>query len=329
MTEESINTTGGSMDTINGHEQRVEPQALYLGRLSDFKIGNPNGIPSDLEDASAEELEEYAEKAKQALEVVTDEEHYTCIDGRKRLRNADGSQPEVRHSQVGGTGASYGVARNAGASIIDTLHGEPLSRKIDIVEKDVEAKTGVKRSAHLGVCGGVAGEVTDDENIARNPSILNVSEVLVGLPQIQAFTGIAYNQELGDSVRESASETAKELQELNWDGAKYVAGVENDEPRGVEDLEVDDSKFHGHKERALWIVVSEDKNIGPERLEELGLGEAFVWSIKGSRDMARALAGQRGQEGATQALIANFAKHVAVADRLPKNTTPVFLMVAL
>lgn len=324
-------------DTTINHETETKPEVMYLGSLQDLGLGNPNGIPSKLADKSEEERREYGERLIEALDTITDYEHYGCIDGRNCICNADGSQPEIRSRQVGGTGLLVEVALNGEAPIVDTLKtsGDADVRLKDAaktIELDFTAKTGVRRSAHLGGCAGVKGAVSDNKNINQNEAPINVAKALMEIPAVRAHSGLGFTPELGKRVREEAGITTQWLEAQGWDGDVYVEKTQKHEPAGVEDLEVDqeDEKYHGHKENALVIVLSKDgtKTISEQKLKELGLGEAFIFNINASIDMAKAQAGNRAEQGAAQLLIANLGKHAAVADRIASPDTPVYFIVA-
>jgi hypothetical protein len=179
--------------------------------------------------------------------------------------------------------------------------------------------TGFDRSAHLGGCGGANGEVDDNEAINTNPNILAAVKTFMEIPEVREYLGVGYNDELGERIRVNAGKTAQMLKKAGWVGQKYVDSVVETNPRGVEELEVDhdDEKFHGHKENGLAVIIGD---------KTLDVDNEFVWNLKASKEAARALAGQRGEEGYQQALIAEIAKHFAVANRLPGQDTPVFLL---
>jgi hypothetical protein len=297
-------------------ESTKERQGVYIGRLRDLGLGNINGIPSRYADASRDEIQEVAHEKARKLVAVTESNTFACIDGRRCVQNADGSEPAIRYRRVGGTAANYGVARNADASIVDTLSdNDTLGHQIHIVDEQL----GFERTAHLGQCGGANGEVDDNLAIASNPSIMNAVKSIMEIPLVRAYLEVDFNSELGNVVRHNAQMTAEYLQAHGWNGQAYVDGVCEENPHGVEDLEVDqeDEKFHGHKENTLSIII------GDETLPD---DDEFVWNLYTTKKVAERLAGQRGTEGYTQALIAEIAKHVAVANRLPGQDTPILLL---
>lgn len=325
------------MNTATDHEAETKSEVLYLGSLQDLGLGNPEGIPSKLADKSDDERRQYGERLVDALDEITDYSHYGCIDGRNCIHNADGSQPEIRNRQVGGTGLLVEVALNGEAPIVDTLSGDgnaPVQLKdmVKTVGRDFEAKTGIRRSAHLGGCAGVKGAVADNKNMHASPVSVNVAGAIMEIPAVRNYSGVEFTAELGARVRERAGITGDWLESEGWDGDMYVEKTQKHEPSGVEDLEVDDAdeKFHGHKEEAVIFILSLDgtKSISERKLKELGLGEAFVVNVNASVDAAKAQAGNRGEKGAAQLLIANLAKHAEVASRIVSRSTPVYLVVA-
>lgn len=324
--------TAETMDVTVNYEIKTEPKVAYLGKLADFGLGNPDGIPSRLADKNESEIIDYGERALEAIAPVTDFSHYSCIDGRNCQCNADKSQRHVRRRQVGGTGHLLEVAIVGGASVLDTINpNAPLDEQLDSIEDDYAKKTGVRPSAHMGGCGGVNGAIQDCRTGATDDAPVKVAKALMEYPDIYEASGLDYSDTLGEKVRENSAKAASFLQANNWDGQAYVDRTKQHEPAGVEELEVDetDHKFHGHKEDAILLVFSRDgkQSIDEYRLKELGLGEAFVVNLDASIDMAKAQAGNRGDDGAAQLLIANFAKHAEVAGRLASDKTPLLLLV--
>ena len=307
-------------NTATEIEKTQETTIEFVGRLSDLGIGNPDGIPSEYANYDNAQLQEVAERLSERLVEPTDLTATACIDGRYTKSNVDGSTPEVRYRRVGGSASNFGVALNANASIINTLSQEAtLSQEINQVDMYLADKTGYERSAHTGGCGGANGEIQDNQAISTNPAVLAATKTFMEIPVVKEYFGTGYNDDLEESIRENAGLTTEYLQANNWDGQKYVDGVIHDNPRGVEDLAVDhdDAKFHGHKEKTLTIIIGE---------QTLNDDDEFVWNLKPSKQVAQALAGQRGNEGYQQALMAEVAKHIAVAHRLPSDKTPVILI---
>lgn len=298
-------------------EQTRERKAIVVGRLKDFGLGNPEGIPSSLANASEAELQEIAERDNEALVEPNDLTCTACVDGRKCKHNADGSEAKIRLRRVGGSASNYGVALNADASLVATLNPEaPLGEQISTVDDFMGY-----RSAHLGACGGANGEIADHELIHGKPAVLDAVKAFMAVSEVRTYLGVDYSDELGKRVRENAGKTAEYLKSMGWDGQTYVDGVKDEAPENVEDLETDpnDHKFHGHKEAKLTIIIG-DKTSAQD--------DEFVWNLKASKEIAEKLAGQRGKEGYTQAIIAELAKHFAVVDRLPVGELPVILQVA-
>ena len=299
-------------------EVKKDPAFHYVGRLGELGIGNPDGIPSKLKDANEQELNEYGEKLITHVREVTDRHHLGCIDGRACQCNADGSDPEVRMSRVGGTAANVEVALNADAPVIAKIAPDAeIGAIVETVDSVFEDKTGMKRSAHLGGCGGANGAIADNENIAANDRLADVVGALFSHPAIAPH--IDANINLGQDwkpLKQRAAQTAGLLKQAGWVGQKYVDGVKVENPQGVEDLETANDAFNGHAEDALVIVVGE---------RTIEMPDVFVWNVEASKESAAALAGD-DPEAYKRLLIAEFAKHVAVADRLPSTQTPVFVI---
>ncbi|MDN5274324.1 MAG: hypothetical protein JWP06_225 [Candidatus Saccharibacteria bacterium] len=303
------------------HEKTYERNGKFVARLRDLNLGNgKNGIPSQYAETSKEGLNEIATEFAEKLREPTDLKACGCIDGRHTLCNADGSATEVRLRRVGGSASNFGVALNAEASVIDTLDPDSdLGAQVMTVDAHVKRLTGFDRSAHLGGCGGANGEVDDNEAIHDNPAILAAVKAFMEIEEIREYLGVDYDEALGERVHVNAGKTAQLLKTAGWVGQKYVDGVVETNAAGVEDLEVDhdDKEHHGHKENSIVVIIG-DKTID--------IDNEFVWNLKASKMAAEAFAGQRGKEGYTQAIIAEIAKHLAVANRLPSVDTPILLI---
>jgi hypothetical protein len=293
-------------------------KALFLGRLGDLGLGNSKGIPSSLKDATQEELQAYGRKLLSAVTTVTDPHHFTCIDGR-RCR----STQHARRAQVGGTGAAIEVALNAESPLLDRQ--ATLGHAVHVVET---ALGFVERSAHLGGCGGANGAIIDNQTIATKDAIMSGVHAFMSQSDVRKFAGFDYSDRTAKAICRRAVDTAAWLKQHGWDGKKYVDGVRRESPAGVEDLETFDNGFGGHEEPSLAVVLSRtrDRTVSPDVAERLGLGRPFVWNIDASLDAAIQL-GMGIDDDVRAAFTANLAKHVAVADRLASDKTPVYLLV--
>ncbi len=297
-------------------ETTHETKGLYVGRLGDLGLGNPEGIPSRYAEYSKEQLDEIAEQNARSLTEPTDLSCTACIDGRCTLHNADGSPAEVRKRRVGGSASNLGVMLNADASVTATFDMNASIGELVQIADDAAGE----RSAHTGGCGGANGEITDNELIATEPKIMAAVKALMAIPAVREALGFDYSEVLGQRVVDNAGKTAVFLRAKGWDGQRYVDGVLAQNPRGVEELEVDhdDHKFHGHKEPSVSIVLG-NKTMPLDH-------DGFVWNVEATLEFAEQVAGQRGDEGFQQAVIADIAKHMAVCKRLPSEETPVFLL---
>jgi hypothetical protein len=301
-------------------ESSREYTGTYIANFKDLGLGKPDGVPTKYAGASKELLQEVAEHHAEKLVPVTDIDATGCIDGRKTLSNADESMPQKRLRRVGGSASNYGVALNAGASIVDTLSPDSsLGEQVNAVDEEVSQLTGFERSAHQGGCGGANGEIADHEAISTNPAILAATKTFMEIPAVKAYFEVGYSDELGEKVRENAAKTAELLKAEAWNGQTYVDGVTKENPGKVEILQVDpnDEKFHGHKENTLTVVIGD---------ETLDMDDEFVWNLKASKKVAKALAGERGVEGYQQALISEVAKHISVGNRLCNEDTPIIIV---
>lgn len=313
--------------SVAEQEATREVEVMYIGRLGDLDLGNPDGIPSELADSSEEEVAAYGEKLKDALDYITDFTHLSCIDGRCVVCNADGSSPEIRPRQVGATGKRVEVAILADAPVMDTVPEEAeLDETTEILDEHCERINGIKPSAHEGGCGSLNGAVEDGDAITEIPAIMKATETFLSLPVVSDFTGVAFNAVAGEKVVANGSKMSGYLRSKNWVGQNYVDKVKSHEPVGVETLVVNTDRHKGHKENAVVFVLSKDRSISEKKLAELNLGDVFVINVDQSVVEATALAGDRGMEGVQQALIADTAKHMAVANRLPSTKTPIFVI---
>jgi hypothetical protein len=312
-----------AFDVANTPEINEKVHVSYLGKLEDFGLGNPNGIPSNLEEATPDVLEMYGERLIESTKEVSDYAHDGCIDGRTVIRNVDGSEPEVRERHVSGSASNLEIAFNSEAPITAKFTPETtLDEACEVVDAHVEKQSGKKRSAHTGGCGGANGSIEHNELIAIDPAILEATEAVMNLPVVHKVTGMRFDKKRGDAVRDRAARTAAWLKEKGWKGQDYVDMVQDKESAGVEDLHAIGGDFHGHKEDAIVIDTREGVVVT--------MDDVFVISMTAIRKKAEALAGRPGDESFikryNQALIADIAKHMAVAKVLPSEKTPVFVI---
>jgi hypothetical protein len=191
---------------------------------------------------------------------------------------------------------------------------------VNAVDNHIAETLQVRPSAHLGGCGGANGEIDDEHAIASNPAIIDATKAVMEVPAVRDYLETPFDEELAEEVKSNAAVTAKYLEEEGWSGATYVARIAEEEPAGVEDLEVDhdDEKFHGHKEDILAIVIGE-KTIAED--------DMFVVNLSTIKAAAKALSqGDSAIYG--RAITAGIAKHMATAKRLPSEETPVMLLAA-
>lgn len=308
-------------DAATSPERQEVSTVTFLGRLGDFGLGNPEGIPSRLAEATESDLALYGERLLENSKPVTDFEHDGCIDGRHTSGNRDGSSAEVRERHVSGSASNTEIAMNAQASVIDTLdENAPLPEVVKTIDAFVAKVSGKQRSAHTGGCGGANGAIVHNELIGSDPAVLRAAQAVMNLPEVAAATGVTYDDDdqLADAVRQQAPKTAAWLRENGWDGQTYVDKTATKEPRGVEELRISDDAYHGHAEDALVIDLRDGVVVDQD--------DVFVVSGSSIVKKATALAGQRGRAGYKQAVIADFAKHMAVAKVLPSTQTPVYLI---
>lgn len=318
-------------ETVHNKERTRERTAIYLGRLRDFGLGNPEGIPSELADKSDEELREYGERLLDQLVEPTDLEAFHCIDGREYLENADGSAPETRLRHLSGTQSNLGIALNGEAPVVDTVNSEePIAEQAATIDEAVADTIGVKASGHLGGCGGANGEVDDQKAIHEKSGIMTATKTFMTHPNVKRALVQGHEQDfpddkevftdqIGDRVRDRAGVTAEYLEAKGWSGQAVVDSAEKRNPRGVVRLKVGHDKYHGHKEPGAAIVIG-DKTLPRD-------SPLFVANLKATKMVAEGLVGNRGAEGYSQLVTADIAKLFATCDRLPSPDAPLFLLV--
>lgn len=309
-------------ETMNKTEFEKSPEyeAIYLGTLGDFGLGNENGIPSRLEGASNEELEAYGKMLVENLTPVTNRRCLSCIDGRHVVCNHDGTEAEARLRHVGGTASSTGVAYNSDAPVTKRIDPNlPLGKKVEAIDDVVaEGDDGFDPCAHEGICGGANGEVADNRAIAEVPAVLGTAEKLMSVPAVEAYLETSFDADSAERVRHNAAQTADMLEAEGWNGQAYVDGVAKRNPHGVEDLEDDhEHAFHGHKEDAVAFIVGE---------ETLTIDDVFAVSFESIMRTAKQLA-EGDPVVYRKAVIADLAKHAAVTTRLPGKSTPAYLLI--
>lgn len=317
-------------------EPKPEVSILYIGTLRDLRLGNEaSGIPSELAALNEQERMEYARSVIDTIVPITDKKHFSCIDGRGRIKNSDGTDPQVRRHQVGGTGLVTEVAMYSDAPIIRRVQvdRDDIGASVNALESEFTRLSGILRSSHLGGCGGVNGTIEDGRSIESNPGIMSGVEAIMNIPCVLEHTNIVFDDTVASEIRARAGDTAEWLVANGWVGDKYVNGVLKDNPFGTEDLFVDhgDHDLHGHKEPAILLVL----NIGESRyspshitMEERGINPPFIWHIDASFEMAEYMCGGiKNTHNLTSAFIANLAKHTQVCNRLAGPDMPLFIAV--
>jgi hypothetical protein len=294
-----------------------ESVAQYIGRLQDIGLGQDcldHGItaPENID------YEKTCEELSEALTPVTDETHYACIDGRHTICNSDGSPREVRRHFVGGTGCVLSIALNGDAALVDTFHDGTIGEHNRYIESVIQQRTHIARSAHLGGCGGVRGEVADNYAIANEPKILETVKMLLDIPEIAEFSSARFDQAQAAMIQHTAGHTSEYFEIDGWNEKKFVEGVQKQEPKGCEDLETAPDLHHGHKEKGIAIVIDDEQT--------LDIDDYFVVDIRACSDVANALSGQRGDEGYNQLFMASLAKHIATAHRLCGQNMPLYIV---
>lgn len=313
-------------------ERQETYKVVYLGRLSDFELGNPEGIASSLE--SPEEIEAYGREVGECIRPITDAQHVGCIDGRFCIGNADGSEPQVRARVVSGTGSASETAILGGSPIMDTI--DPSTPQVEVMKKldaHLEATLHIKPSSHTATCGGEKGMPEDAEAIAdtADPRVARASEALMDQEDVKRSTGIGFDRGLLGGIAENAGAQAMRLRAEGWQADTYVNSVKAREPQGVEVLDAGapGAPHHGHAEPGIFIVLDKGVSVSEAELKARGLKSPFVWNMQTSLEFAEAFGGARGEQGVTQAFMANVLKHIATSARLAAPNIPIYVSYGL
>lgn len=305
------------MNTEPTPEQRERLSGSYLGKLRDFGLGNPEGIVSLIAEMGDTEFERIAQELAAKLVAVDDLTELSCIDGRHVNKNLDGTKPEARNRRVGGTACTLEVARNGGVPAIIGKQRSPIGEQVDIVDAMVAENAGFLRSAHEGGCGGANGSVEDNAAICEKDEIMAATESVMNHGNIAEHINCKFDTAVGTLVRAHAGETAADFESLGWNGQKYVDGVHRSNPHGDEDLAVGHDAFHGHHEKGIVVILSDEVTVAED--------DWFVWNLSASKRIAEALS-DGDEQIYQQVMTAEIAKHLAVCDRLASPTMPIFIM---
>jgi hypothetical protein len=306
------------MHTLKIEKEQYTPRVDFMGTLQDIGLGQDDAVRSIAAPMFHEaDYGKTCEAIQDNLVDVTDHEHYACIDGRAVTQNVDGTPPEVRYHMVGGTGAFLEMALNGEAPILNQLNDPTIGQEISLIEQTVQEKVGVKRSAHLGGCGGVMGAISDNHAIATKPFILDTVKFLMDQPSVIDRSKATYSDMLAAKIKHNAAITAEYFEAENWDGQTFVKGVQKDNPRGCEELAIEDDRFHGHKEKGI-IITSSKKTVQ--------LDDYFIADIESAMQLAHALAEPSHHTNYTQLFMAILAKHIATADRLCYRNMPLYFV---
>lgn len=288
---------------------------VLMTTLRDLDLGNSEGIPSSLANASHSDLESLAASFSDLFILPEDNTALACIDGRATLHNADNSAAQTRLRRAGGTEANLSLVVTGG--VWDIPDREALGYMINEIDRLVEDKTGFAPSAHTGGCGAAGGEILDMSLIASKPAIMKATEALMEIPEVKEFLSTSFNEAAAGRIKKRAEGFRLFLDNQGWQGDRYVQGAIARNPRGVEVLQSDDAlPFHGHQESAILVLLGE-KTLPVE------YADIFVWNLEASRTIVKALAENPQQY--QELMIAEIAKHFAVCDRLPHPKCPVIV----
>ena len=224
----------------------LKVEVLSLGKV----LEGEGSITSTLPET---EYESFGSTLRDSIGEVEQADCPACIDGRRCLCQADGSEPKIRPRKAGA-----GISTLAMIGMGDRLAINYLVDNADKAEDlyefsgKLQENLGNKESGHYD-CGAAKGLIKHIRTVSTLDPNGTISKLVKNILVQEAPDENA--DELVDDVIEQAAPFAEVLEKCGWDGAKYVDSVADKEPSAVERLEVD--KNHpagGHAEDAVVVV---------------------------------------------------------------------------
>ncbi len=299
---------------------------VYLGRLGDFGLGSEHGIRSDL-DTDAK-VHEYAQQLVQCVVAESaDKTRVGCFDGRRGLGFADGSEYVPLDGAGGGTLSDTMMAFGGESDVLTHVESSEFLDASDEVEEAVGKIVGTAcKCSHEGGCGACMRAIEHVESAASEP-VQNAVETVMKHGIIKPVTKVEYDGQIANKTVIAFKKVASTLKQSKWDGAAYTERAIKNDPRGVEKLAGKSTELHhGHKEKLMALIADPTAVIDERLMDELGLGDAFKYTLGRQERVADALAGQRGMDGKVQATIAGFAWGFGVGDNLCHTNMPVIIV---
>lgn len=311
-------------------EHRIAPETLrpvYLGTLADFGLGNPEGIPTSLR--SDKEVEEYALLVTRSFVPITDRRHLGCIDGRRVVTQADGSDYVARGRQAGGILSAFITAELGDSMLLQTAQQYTPRQRQQFVEDYFAGQVdGYDISSHSEGCGA-ALKAAEHVRSAAKPEVARAIQALLAQPDISDILSAQFNSREMSKVTDNAHRLAEVLSDTEWSGEDFCRDAKAKNPTGFEHLEGDPThRFHGHNEPIIGIVASPDEITADKQwFDARGIENPFLVTLQDTRRIARLLPSVQSGQVPTidQAVMANLAFHLGVSDNLPHPDMPVVL----
>lgn len=193
------------------------------------------------------QIPEFQEQLKEYIRPVTDETTAICMDGRERVELADGTKSgldqEVFYQGPGGL--FYPIAKAALLADAYVMRdAKDLNQAYDIMA-DLLINLGYKPSKHEG-CLALANV----QDYYENP--LSVEQIY------SIVSGVSSTQESDLEILQELDQKRIELLDKkyfeDWDPTRILKHVEEKHSHNHAKLKADESKTHGHYEKALVIV---------------------------------------------------------------------------
>jgi hypothetical protein len=306
------------MERMPTTQHELERQVIkldYLGLLSDFGLSTKGGIKTSITRAEAIEA---MSALDQILRTIEDFNHYSCIDDRLCIGNADNTSHMVRAGQAGGSLAPAITAILAGSKDFVDLSVDDINDQIWKTSENIGNILNVFPSSHTGGCGACVKLPNSSAWIAEGRVSSAVNQFSDFLKAKTNFEVMQFNSDSTDEIVNNAQLLLPKLS--GWNPQGFTEQVTQDEPYGVEELNADLSHpYHGHESDVLIILNKPGLSIPRNLIKELGLRGGFVWNIDESVRIANVVAGYQGNHAVDKALMANIAYHFATAGILNED----------
>lgn len=272
----------------------------------------------------------FASALKESIAEIEEADCPACIDGRRCICQADGSETKLRPRKAGAGLSSFAMVGMGDRLAISYLQGNAHNSDdvYDFIAK-LQHTLGNKESGHFD-CGAAKGLIKH----ARSIPDLDPGSPEVGIVR-DMVSSEAPSENAGELIKDvvgQAAPFADVLERCGWNGDDYVNKVAAKEPSGVEKLEVDeDDPVGGHAEDAVIIVDgptdSEDRpihTVDEEKLFQLTGRRAFIINL----NEIRRDASQLGSHATLKARLftAALLHHLSAYKNLADGSQPLFLV---